>query len=401
MRFCFYSGYKNLLGGYTTLLITLITELSRKDEDVLLINFKGGLIDEELLKANIRVKILDLETTSWQEISKKILPTDIFIATRFVEPFKYLLKANPRLIYYDINDFIGQISDYKFGIRLPGLGKKLVKKLLDNNSLIFMDDTGISNLKAHFNLEVSNPIFIPIPVDTSFDNMYLKQFSKLTVALRLTYIGRSVDWKMMPLKKILTDLWGLKDRVPIQFTIVVDNINELFKFININDFSSCPNLVIRIMENIPPSDIPSFLSSSSDLHFAMGTAALDAAKIGVPTILVDYSNLDFPDAYEYKWLYQTKGFSLGRNLLKVQANSGVSLAKIIGEFMGEQNQIQQSTLSYDYVRNNHGADKVVEKLIEVAKISTFRLAQSKNLVPFYFKSHSILKKISTLLSLRS
>lgn len=68
-----------------------------------------------------------------------------------------------------------------------------------------MDDTGIFNLKEHFSIAVKDPVFLPIPVKVNPENIFLKRQSLLQGTLHLTYIGRSVNWKMMPLKRILND----------------------------------------------------------------------------------------------------------------------------------------------------------------------------------------------------
>lgn len=136
MRFCFYSGYRDLKGGYTTLLLTLIRELYHQKQEVILLNFSEGLFADELRKQNINIPIIDLDTLNWDRVDQLIFPDDIFIITKFVEPYRHLLKVNPRVIYYDINDFICKISDYKYGIRFPSLGKRLVQSLLDNSSLV-------------------------------------------------------------------------------------------------------------------------------------------------------------------------------------------------------------------------------------------------------------------------
>lgn len=104
-------------------------------QEVVLINFAQGLIADELKKENVEINIIDLDTINWEQIHTKIFPTDIFIITRFAEEYRHLLKVDPKVVYYDINDFIGQISDYKFGLKFPSLGKKLVGSLLEKEAL--------------------------------------------------------------------------------------------------------------------------------------------------------------------------------------------------------------------------------------------------------------------------
>lgn len=135
MRYCFYSGYKDLKGGYTTLLLTLIKELNKQNQEVVLINFADGLIANELKKEGVTVKIIDLDTINWKDVDKQFFSTDIFIITAFDEIYHHFLKINPRFVYYDINDFIGRISAYKFNFKFRSWGRKLVSRLLAANSL--------------------------------------------------------------------------------------------------------------------------------------------------------------------------------------------------------------------------------------------------------------------------
>ena len=397
MRFCFYSGYKDLKGGYTTLLITLIRELVNRKQEVVLINFTEGLIAEELSKESIEVLIIDMDSKKWKDISAMILPTDIFIIAKFEEIYRHLFHVNPRTVYFDINDFICHISDYKFGIRLPSLGKKLVKELLTKKSLFFMDDTGIFNLKQNFGISVKDPAYLPIPVTVPCENAYLKHHISTRDTLKFTYIGRSVNWKMMPLRKILEDCAKFSLGHKILFSIVVDSREDFAEFINLEEYAYAANLSINVEENMPPSSINEFLLKNTDLHFAMGTAALDAAKLGIPTILVDYGTAPFPQNYQYKWLFHTSNYSLGRNLDKMpfEHSNGISMANLIDLFSGNGESLNYySEFSYKYVCENHAVENGVNRLIAACNLASFRMANAKKYVPFYFNAHLVIKKIA-------
>ncbi len=399
MRFCFYSDLKDAKGGYTTLLITLIKELHHQKQEVILINFTEGLISNELKKDKINIDIIDLDLQNWDMVQQKIFPTDILIITQFMEIYRHFLKINPRIIYFDINDFICQVSDYKFGIKLPFLGKKLIKKMLKHKSLIFMDNTGIFNLQQNYSLQVANPVILPIPVKVSEENIYLKKQKKTSETLNITYIGRSVDWKMMPLKKILNDCARVDIQNNIHVSIVVDSKEEFEKFIRLEDYLGVAHLSINIEENMPPSLINNFLLQKSDLHFAMGTAALDAAKLGIPTVLVDYSIRNLPSDYGYKWLYETTGNNLGRNLDKVTADPGMSIKEVLSILCGGKEKIEGiSKQSHEYVLNNHSVDKIVSKFLVICDQADFRINDSRYYIPYYYKAHNFFKKVISCFS---
>lgn len=144
-----------------------------------------------------------------------------------------------------------------------------------------------------------------------------------------------------------------------------------------------------------PSAINDFLLNNADLHFAMGTAALDAAKIGIPTILVDYATKEFPDNYKYKWLFETKGFSLGRNLDKMPQDDGIIMDELLTITAANKEKLAQlSNTSYEYVVNNHSDEKIVTRLIDICRNATFRLRDAKNLIPYYFPTHRYLKNLT-------
>ncbi len=398
MRFCFYSGYRDLKGGYTTLLLTLIKELHHQKKEVVLINFSRGLIADELKKEKVEINIIDIDSLNWHNIHRQISHTDIFILTKFEEIYRHLLKINPRVVYFDINDFICQISDYKFGIKFPSLGKKLVNQLLAKRSLFFMDDTGVFNLKQTFSIDAKNPVFLPIPVTVPPENTYQKRHKFPGDILHLTYIGRSVNWKMMPLVKILADCVKSSVQKKIKITIVVDSISEFRRFINVDEYIQGSKLNIILVENMLPSSINEFLLNNSDLHFAMGTAALDAAKLGIPTVLVDYSTAVFPSDYQYRWLFETVDFNLGRNLDKLPVSKGFSMNELLTMLSCDKDELMHfSELSYKYVLHKHSVDKIVTRLISICEESDFRINDAKKLVPFYFNAHTSIKKIVRLL----
>lgn len=393
MRFCFFSEYRDLKGGYTSLLISLIEGLYSQRQNLLLINYRDGLIARELEKRAIRVDIIDIETLSTINAEKLPGPGDILVITKFVEPLQYLIKADPRIIYYDINDFICDISSYKFGLKFKFLGKRLVQKLLANNSLVFMDDTGLFNLQTGFHISVDKPRFLPVPVITRSSNLYISKGPVANNEYRLTYIGRSVDWKMMPLKKILDDCVLLRGSYKIKFYVVADSRQAFEQYIDLAAYEK-KGLQIELIENMEPSAIDDFLIQHSDLHFAMGTSALEAAKIGVPTILVDYSKSEFPVSYKYSWLFETQNFSLGRNLDKREVSGKHNLAALLKEIAKEDKRKELSALSYEYVSRYHSSDSIAKQLVSYAAEASLRLAAVKKYIPYYSAIHRVLKNIS-------
>src|SRR5690606_14892751 len=106
------------------------------------------------------------------------------------------------------------------------------------------------------------------------------------------YIGRSVDWKMMPLLKILEDIYT--EDVHIEFHLIVSSCQEMLTYIPISKYKN--RIDFHIVENLSYVELDMYLQKTNiDLGFAMGTSVLDFAKNGIPSIVVDYSRKNFPE----------------------------------------------------------------------------------------------------------
>ncbi len=389
MRFCFYDELKDFKGGHITLIINLIKGLHYHGQEVVLFNYKDGLIAGELSLSGIKIEIVEIADLSNGNAESFIRNSDILIITAFCGDMRFLFKANPRIIYYDIADFICRISDYR-GIKLPFLGKRFLRKLLASDSLIFMDDTGPESLKREYGIIIDDPKFLPIPVPDEKKNIYLEEIRDLEQNVNLTYIGRAVNWKMYPLKKVIED--AAKTNESVTFYIVVDSIPSFRQFINIDEYQNS-RLTFKIYENLRPSEIRPFLIRHADLNFGMGTAALHGAAIGIPTILMDFSTRIFPEDYSYRWLHETKHFSLGKNIEKVPIPKGLDLKAVLTLARNKSAREQLSSNSFQYVTNYHSLSAVVTKLILFGEQCSFKLKSAKNFYPYFFKLHLIAKKI--------
>lgn len=395
MKFIFHYEFKDLVGGLTSLYITIFEELIRQGQEFVFFNYTDGIVGAELKKKGISLPVIDIPTYSWDELTTLVSSNDILVITSFDEALNRFMHVNPRIFYYTVHEFIGDISRYKFGLNPVFLGRSLVKKLERANSLLLMDDTGIRNTKDRFKHKITHPIFLPIPVKVPPANQYKAPVN--STLLKLSYVGRSAVWKMMPLKHILKQASSYVQfhDVKIVFSIAVDSIENMRQFIKVEELQSS-KLEINLYERIPPAEINEFLSANTHLGFGMGTVALDYAKLGIPVVLVDFSKTEFPDSYTYQWLYNTQYFCIGKNILENPEviTSGIPFDVLINSvressaFLGE-----QSGLSYDYVSKYHGVNNFVHNLKELSVKCSFRLRDAKPNILYYWGLHRMLKKL--------
>ena len=186
------------------------------------------------------------------------------------------------------------------------LGRSLVRKLLSKKALVFMDKPNEESTFNYFKLNL-------------FSSEYLKIFTenntKITICdtkyvnkkhLNFGWIGRLEDFKSTIL---LHTLERLKSVTAVEFNFtIIGKGHDSQKFQDFKD--NCSEFDIVIINEIKPDDIPLYLSRF-DILFAMGTSALEGAKLGVPTFLLDYSYREFVGLYKYELLYEKSGFSVG------------------------------------------------------------------------------------------
>lgn len=378
------------------MLITLIKELYKKGIDVVLFNYRDGIIATELHKAHVPVNIIDIGTLNFGEINILVKETDVFIIFSFLEIYHHFLKVNPRLVYYNIDDFLCDAAKYKFGVNPAANNKKLIEILTQKNGLALMDDTGIRSAVKRLNFTITNPFFLPIPVAVPPQNNYLLTFRDIPGVLKISYIGRSVDWKIFPLKKILDDIVSVNGMgKKIIFSIVTDSIEALKKLLDVKKYEQHDFIKINLVEKLLPSEIKTFLLQNADLNFGMGTTALESAQSGIPTILMDYSSAEFLKAYRYKWLYQTACFSLGKNLrdTPVDHDSGITMQQLLCNVSRDKDYLRlQSANNFKYVAQYHSVDKIANRLIAISSRTTFRFKDAKKYILYYSRFHRFLKK---------
>lgn len=190
--------------------------------------------------------------------------------------------------------------------------RNLMRNLISSNSLIFTDEVGLNyeldKLSIKFNGE--NDMVVPIAVEKrnvmSPDNHELE-------SLRVAWLGRvSKDFKVRPLINLL-ELIHHNNRVGLNFSSFTvigggDGLSYLKEHLELEDFG----LKTIFVEHVDYENLPSYLNKNFDLVFAMGTSAINSAASAVPTIIVNPRPFTaLPDEGSYRWIFDSKGFSLG------------------------------------------------------------------------------------------
>ncbi len=247
--------------------------------------------------------------------------------------------------------------------------RKFTKHLICGNGLIFMDKENLVSTEINTGIKVENPVYVPIPAVNNHMRISLNSATNGNPIIHLCWVGRIVDFKYFILKRLLDDLAILADISPCQFLMTIVGDGSHLQQLKIH--SCCiTNYEIKFVNHLEESELNKFLIQDVDLLCAMGTSALEGAKLGVPTILLDLAYGDVPETYTYRWLFQRDGSTLGETLRSFSPDgcSHKSLSLLITELHHHEQIISQKT--YSYFIKNHSMEVVIDKLLAALDNST-------------------------------
>lgn len=268
--------------------------------------------------------------------------------------------------------------------------RNFVKLLLKNSAVCFMDKANVNSVEYYLDQKVPEPIYIPVIVPSPLNPPKLPKHNGLTMC----WIGRLGDFKTFILERVLADLseTSLNKKEHIKFIIIGDSpgydMNQLLK--HQNDFFK-----IEHISYATPVEINEILTSRVSLLFAMGTSALEGAKLGVPTILLNFSYSQVSSEYRYKFLYESKWFNLGELITPENIHDGYTMDKVLVDLKNNYENISEKTLTY--FSKNHDSRSWIPIICEKASASTLTYTQlmKSSLIekPYFYKLWALIKKL--------
>ncbi|WP_166185588.1 glycosyltransferase family 4 protein [Providencia sp. M-8] len=332
--------------------------------------------------------------TDKEKLSNEINDNDIIIciSTQISGLLNDLsnLNVNPKILIWIVHPYEASLIFFPFAKRITSklgydLGRAYIKtyykkyKTLQNfimnnsgKSLFYMDTACIRatdyflnlNLASHKNNE---SYLLPIPFIPYEKEIKTNFF--FNGELNLGYFGRIEDFKSPPLRSLLNDILNSKLKIK---THIIGNGRDLKKIKD--EFSKKLDIIfLGEMDNL---DARKYIYDNIDIIFCMGTAALDTASMGVPTVLLNPSNKVINQ--KYNWLYHTDGFTLGDYTdspwFEEDGNSFTNIIEHINT-----NIMLVSKRNHEYVFYYHSIDSVINKVMSNITKSNIKLNDLKAL----------------------
>lgn len=301
------------IGGVQTLFLRLANELS-EHVDVSVVDYLDGYLAQGVGSNVDLIEFQDGVPIEIPEKSTVILEADLV----YNDEYKFCKSRGTRVFFWKLHPLNLQLGYLKKRNILDGLlvyshvidyltkpSKEIISLIMDSNSLYHMDGATVAATRS-ISGDTRNFPLLPLYFRETNRNFFVG--SDESNSINLVWLGRlEIGFKSIPLIKLIEDLKRIDFDMNINFTIIgsgngedliiettkeIDGINFVFKgTMEGNELRNC------LLQN--------------DIAFAMGTSALHTASLGIPTVLLDCSFTAMPDDYLYRWVFETKDYSLG------------------------------------------------------------------------------------------
>ncbi len=340
-------------------------------------------------------------------IFQSMTPWSIFPNLKFGDRTKFIFwSCHPLNLIPSIPGFRNLTTSSSFLSKLIMNSLLLVYKIRVRNfllflhkrhSIFFMDGNNLDVTSDMLSVKILEPKFLPIPANNKKQIYWKYDNSNDSDFLNFLWLGRVVDFKYFPLKRFLKDLNDSEavSNSKVRITIVGkgDYHTNLKEDEELNN-----NFQIRYIDHIDLHKLDEFIIKNASIVVAMGTSALESAKLGVPTLVLNFSYKEIEGSYDYCWLHETKEYNLGKS---IGANdtlvSNSTLSEKIIEFQNSAKEISSRDLNY--FKKNHDLAIVSKKLFHYSDTANCYLSDISD--KGFFKKSYIYRVFRYLRSLRS
>lgn len=309
----------------------------------------------------------------------------------FVEKLKERLEINKNILYvvhhYGLIKGANQSTITRKFIK--SFYSKLIKEIIDYNSVIFMDDTSIEETEKYYEISINNKedIVFNLPITVQeFDTIKIDDKAKLTTFNLLTITRAEFPFKGYVLG-LIDDFKKLCDiHNDITLTIITFGKDEGKIAEKIKELPSSVQSKISLISQTPYEKLKEYFNQTH-LYLGMGTTLLDAVNNGIPALAVQQ--------YTYN-NYSSGFFHMQPNLLVGKPDANTTSNDFI-ESVKQMDKHEYQLLckkEYDTLLNFYSSDSLVNYLQQYINYNKQKVVTKTELTmhEFIIKISNIAKK---------
>ncbi|MGA2079069.1 MAG: hypothetical protein ABSH53_00415 [Holophaga sp.] len=287
------------------------------------------------------------------------------------------------VLYYNLVQVILPFPGLRnLQFRFPGLSKKLMNlrpglkgalsgfaSLINaSGALVIQDRSTLEQTEQALDCTLPEPTIIPLPLVMPPHRLRTSGLGE--GPLRVAWVGRLYDFKVHILAYALQRLsaYARTAERAMVFHLVGDGPEQA----SIRRLDLQHDLFrLDLVGPVPGSELSQYLLDHADLVLAMGTSALEGGKLGIPTILLDFSLAPVRGDYRFRWLFEAKGGDVGHeigpgDLAPGEDSLGKALGNLEADFEG------LSRACYRHCLENHEISVIADRFKAFLGTSRFR-----------------------------
>jgi len=240
----------------------------------------------------------------------------------------------------------------------------MVRYLDEKQAIYFMDKQNVDKTKNMLKLKNLHERYLPITTG-NVNKCYTVQYPN-DDSLKCVWIGRLDDFKISILLHTIKRLDQI-DSLSLSLDIIGDG---RYSQRVITECRICKRLKTRMLGSVTNDDLDIILSQYH-LLFAMGTSALEGAKLNLPTICVDFSYDNIKGLYKYEMLYERMEYDVGKEISNDKYEKTSSLENLLLKI--KDNYRNEALMTFKYWEKYYNPSILINRFITAVKQSDCRI----------------------------
>jgi hypothetical protein len=274
----------------------------------------------------------------------------------------------------------------------------LIQQLVDCKSLCLTELQTYRVLQNVLEVNIPADCYTPIPITSNSNVSSSGIISKQEI--NIAWLGRLDEDKYFCLLNILENAshYSQKYNKITNFHIIgYGSLEEQIKAIPVDE-----KVNIVFAGKIVKQELNNYINQNVDILFAQGTSCLEAAKLGIPAVPLDWSWSKMPiNMIKFRWLFESEGFCVGSYLGEAFFEDPLVKAphnfdEIVNHISTDEIKRETGQLCLNYALANHSVEASTQRLLQYL--------QSTELTPEIFKTFplppkNVASKLHKLISL--
>lgn len=248
--------------------------------------------------------------------------------------------------------------------------RALLADLARKRSVVFMDGATLRSTCQLLDVRIDDPVYVPVPCNVPPTNQWAAGPRPSRDGISFGWVGRLGDFKTHPLVHMMEQLSMYASRTRAQAAIYVIGTGPQAGML---DRAAIDPRWLRVVRAgvLDRAALDRYLLGHVDVLAAMGASALEGAKLGIPTILLDPFFTRVPRSYGFRWLFESSEYGLGEYVEAAGAGQrGRPLEALIASLRDHGREISDRT--YRYCREHHAIELVAEGFVRTLGEASFQ-----------------------------